>query len=138
MEEKALIVDFNSANGQKNAVGGTFSRGWVSASPLEFGSFAVMVDTVPPSIVPLSIKDKKTLTENSKIRFKIDDNLSGIKSYRGEIDGKWVLFEYDAKSKLISYTFDKSRMAFGNTHHLSLIVIDNKDNRSEYKADFYK
>jgi hypothetical protein len=138
LEDKALIVDFNKATGQKNAVGGTYSRGWVSSTHLEFGAFAVMVDTVPPSIVPLSIKDKMTLTENSKIRFRIDDNLSGIKSYRGEIDAKWVLFEYDAKSNLISYTFDKSRMAFGNTHHLSLIVIDNKDNRSEYKADFYK
>lgn len=138
LEDKVLIVDFNKANGQKDAVGGTFSRGWVSATPLEFGAFAVMVDTIPPSIVPLSIQEKNTLTEISKIRFRIDDALSGIKSYRGEIDGKWVLFEYDAKSKLISYTFDKSRMEFGKNHHLSLIVIDNKDNRSEYKADFYK
>jgi hypothetical protein len=138
LEDKALIVSFNITNGQKIAIGGTYSRGWVSASPLEFGAFAVMVDTIPPSIIPLSIQEKKSLIENSKIRFKIDDNLSGIKSYRGEIDGKWVLFEYDAKSKLISHTFDKSRIVFGKMHHLSLIVTDNKDNRSEFKADFYK
>jgi hypothetical protein len=138
LQNKALIVDYNKTNGQKSAVGGTYSRGWITASPLDFGTFTVSVDTTPPSIIPLSIQDKKTLIDNSKLRFTISDNLSGIKSYRGEIDNKWVLFEYDAKSKIISYTFDKSRMVFGKSHHLSLVVIDNKENRSEYKAVFFK
>jgi hypothetical protein len=138
LEDKVLIVNLDKATGKKNAVGGTCSHGWITATPLELGTFTVMVDTVPPSIVPLSILEKKTLTENSKIRFKISDELSGIKSYRGEIDGKWVLFEYDAKTRIISYTFDKSRMAFGNRHQLSLVVIDNRNNRSEYKASFFK
>jgi hypothetical protein len=138
LEDKALIVNFNKANGQKEYVGGTFSHGWVSAESFEFGTYTVSVDTIPPSVTPLSIQDKKTLMDNSKIQFRISDNLSGIKSYRGEIDNKWVLFEFNAKSKLISYTFDKSRMTFGKSHHLSLIVVDNKENRSEYKAVFFK
>jgi hypothetical protein len=138
LQNKALIVNVNKMSGKKSAVGGTFSHGWVSAEPTDFGTFTVSVDTSPPSIVPLNIQDKKTLTDNSKLRFTISDNLSGIKSYRGEIDNKWVLFEFDAKSKIISYTFDKSRMVFGKSHHLSLVVIDNKDNRSEYKAVFFK
>ena len=29
---------------------------------------------------------------------KMGDGMSGIKSYKGYIDGKWVLFEYDQKS----------------------------------------
>jgi hypothetical protein len=138
MEDKALMVAIDKTSGQKYPVGGTFSHGWITATPDEFGAFTVMVDSVPPSIIPLSIQERKTLTENSKIRFKINDDLSGIKSYRGEIDGKWVLFEYDAKTNIISYTFDKSRMAFGNLHQLSLLVIDKRDNRAEYKASFFK
>lgn len=137
-QNKALIVLYNKTNGQKSAIGGVYSRGWVSASITEFGTFTVCVDTIPPSITPLSIQNKQTLTDHSKIQFRISDNLSGIKSYRGEIDNKWVLFEYDAKSRIISYTFDKSRMTFGKSHHLSLVVTDNKDNRSEYKAEFLK
>jgi len=138
LEDKALIVDYNKTNGQRSAVGGTYSRGWVSSELNAFGTFTVSVDTISPSITSLSIQDKKTLINNSKIQFRISDNLSGIKSYRGEIDDKWVLFEYDAKSKIISYTFDKNRMTFGKSHHLSLIVVDNKDNRSEYKSVFVK
>jgi len=138
LRDKALIVDFNKTNGQRSSIGGGYSNGWVSAESLSFGTFAIAVDTVSPTIIPISIKDKKLLTDNSKIQFRINDNLSGIKSYRGEIDNKWVLFEFDAKSKILSYTFDKSKMEFGISHHLSLVVIDNKDNRSEYKAVFYK
>ena len=69
-----------------------------------------------------------------KLEFKISDDLSGIKNYRGEIDGKWVLFEYDAKSKLLTYTFDKERMTFGKSHLIKLVVTDNKENEAEYKA----
>ena len=138
LRNKVLIVDFNKTNSQRSSIGGSYSNGWVSAESHSFGTFAIAVDTVAPTIIHISIKDKKLLTDNSKIQFRINDNLSGIKSYRGEIDNKWVLFEFDAKSNILSYTFDKSKMEFEISHHLSLVVIDNKDNRSEYKAVFYK
>ena len=138
LEDKSLIVLCNKSNAISASIGGEYSNGWVSASASNFGNFAIAVDTVPPSIVPLSIQDKKTLTNNVKIQFRISDNLSGIKTIRGEIDGAWVLFEYDAKTKTISHTFDKSKITFGKTHQLSLVLLDNKDNRSEYKATFFK
>ena len=34
---------------------------------------------------------------SSAIRMTIKDDLSGIKSYRGEIDDNWILMEYDPK-----------------------------------------
>ena len=70
LEDKALIVSFNKTNSQRYTVGGSYSRGWVSASVIEFGNFTVCVDTIPPSIIPLSIQNKTTLTDNSKLRFK--------------------------------------------------------------------
>lgn len=138
LTDKVLIVAIDAATGKKIAIGGEYSDGWVTANTNIFGSFTVSVDKIPPVIIALSIKDKKTLTNNAKLEFKITDNLSGIKSYRGEIDGKWVLFEYDAKKEVITYAFDKNRMAFGKSHLLRLTVTDNKDNRSEYKAIIYK
>jgi hypothetical protein len=136
--DKALIIAVDPTNGQKTAIGGEFSGGWVTVNTAVFGNFAVTVDTTPPMITSLSIKDKKTLTNPSKVQFRIADDLSGIKTFRGEIDGKWVLFEYDQKSKLLTYTFDKERMVFGKSHLLRLIVTDNKQNQSEYKAIIYK
>lgn len=138
LRDKALIVSVEPTTGQKTAIGGEYSGGWVTVKTNVFGNFSVAVDKTPPVITPLSIKEKKTLTNNLKIQFKIADNLSGIKTYRGEIDGKWVLFEFDAKSKVLTYTFDKSRMVFGKSHLLRLVVTDNKENKAEYKAIIYK
>jgi hypothetical protein len=138
LRDKALIVAIDPTTGQKSAIGGEYSEEWVTVKTSAFGSFAIAVDKTPPQITPQSIKGKKTLTNPSKVQFKITDDLSGIKTYRGEIDGKWVLFEYDAKSKLLSYTFDKNRMAFGKSHLLRLVVTDNKENETEYKAIIYK
>lgn len=138
LRDKTLIVSVDPTTGQKAAIGGEYSGGWVTVKTYLFGSFSVTVDKTPPVITPLSIKDKKTLTNTLKVQFKIGDNLSGIKSYRGEIDGNWVLFEYDPKSNLLSYTFDKDRMTFGKSHLLRLVVTDNKQNESEYKAIIYK
>jgi len=138
LRDKALIISVGQASGQKSAVGGEYSGGWVTAKTNLLGSFAVAVDKTPPSITPLSIKDKKTLTNAAKVQFKITDDLSGIKSYRGEIDGNWVLFEFEPKTQVLSYSFDKSRMVFGKSHLLRLVVTDYKDNSNEYKAVIYK
>ena len=138
LRDKALIVLVDPVSGQKSAVGGEYSGGWVTTKTTLLGSFAVAVDKTPPSITPLSIKDKKTLTNPSKVQFKISDDLSGIKTYRGEIDGNWVLFEFDAKSRTLSYSFDKSRMAYGKSHLLRLAVTDYQGNTNEYKAVIYK
>ena len=138
LRDKALIVLVGQSSGQKSAVGGEYSGGWVTAKTNLLGNFAVAVDNTPPTITPLSIKDKKTLTNPSKVQFKISDNLSGIKSYRGEIDGNWVLFEYEPKSNILSYSFDKRRMAFGKSHLLRLVVTDYQGNSNEYKAVIYK
>jgi len=138
LRDKALIVLVDLSSGQKSAVGGEYSGGWVTVKTNLLGSFAVAVDKTPPSITPLSIKDKKTLTNPAKVQFKIADDLAGIKTYRGEIDGKWVLFEFEPKSKILSYTFDKNRMAFGKSHLLRLVVIDYQGNSNEYKAVIYK
>lgn len=136
--EKALIVLISKKTGLRSSVGGSYSDGYVVAPIRAFGDFAIAVDTTAPTITPLSIKDKNTLTESSQLRFKITDNLSGVKNYRGTIDGNWVLFEYDGKNNLIAYRFDSSRMVFKKSHNLKLEVWDAKNNRAVYEATFNK
>lgn len=136
MQGKALVV-LVEPNGKFSAVGGDFVDGWVVARPRVFGNFAVTVDTIPPKIQSLSIQQNKTLINRQKIDFKITDNLSGIGTYYGEIDGQWVLFSYDAKSATISFPIDKNRLVMGKTHLLKVVVEDGKENRAEYNARFY-
>ena len=138
LENKALIVSVDSKSSKKRGIGGEYSRGWVTVKTTVMGNFSVAVDQTPPTITPLSIKDKKNLTDPAKVQFRINDDLSGIKSYRGEFDGKWVLFEFDEKEALLTYTFDPERISYKKSHLLKLVVTDNRDNSSEYKAIIYK
>jgi len=136
LEKKSLLSQFNIQNGKFSAIGGNFEKGWVVANTRTFGNICVVVDTLAPNIYPLSIKNKETLMESNQIRFKIDDDLSGIKSYNGTIDNKWVLFEFDAKRDLLVYNVDEN-IKKGKKHQLELVVEDQKGNIASYKATFY-
>lgn len=138
LREKALIAAVNEKSGRKWSMGGTYKDGWVSTRVRQLGTFAISVDTVAPTIRPLSIHANNQLKEKNRIRFKITDDFSGLANYRGEIDGQWVLFEYDAKNDLITYYFDLDRFRFNQNHTLSLKLEDNKGNTSAYKATFYR
>lgn len=138
LRDKALIAVVDTKTGRKYALGGEYSFGRVEATARQLGSFAVTVDTVAPTIVPVNIQNRNAITDPAKISFKIRDDLSGIHSYRGELDGKWILFEYDAKNHLIEYYFDAARIQTGKKHHLKLTVDDAKENTTTYEANFFK
>jgi hypothetical protein len=94
------------------------------------------VDTIPPRITPINIKNGANMSGIKDIRFKIKDDFSGINTYNGWIDGQWALFEYDAKNDLLFYNFDAGRLTKNTQHTLELKVTDNKGNTAEYKAKF--
>lgn len=114
---------------QKNWIGGTYDNGKMRTQIRELGQFSVEIDTVAPVIVP--VQEDKWET-NRRIAFKISDDLSGIKSCRGTLDGRFALFEYDAKSNLLYYVFDTKRTKQGQ-QMLHLVVVDGADNQSEFR-----
>ena len=138
LREKALIALVDERTGKTSALGGNYEDGWVDAKIRQLGSFAIAIDTIAPTITPINIKSKITLTNNSKVSFKIRDDFSGIASYQGKIDGHWVLFEYDAKNNLLEYYFDKEHLELNKKHQLILVVTDAKNNQSTYEANFYR
>jgi hypothetical protein len=138
LQSKVMLAQVDPVSGRVYSATGKYVDGWVEGNIRTLGNYALVVDTEAPKIVSLSITDKKPLKDANKLKFRITDNLSGIETFRGTIDGKWVLFEYDLKNNLISYTFDKKSMQFGKNHVLNLEVKDFKGNTSNYKANFYK
>jgi hypothetical protein len=138
LKDKALIAVVDVKTGRKYALGGEYSFGWVKANARQLGSFAITVDTIAPTITPVNIQNNNAITNQSKISFKIHDDLSGISSYRGELNGQWILFEYDAKNNLIEYYFDPGRIQLGKKHHLKLTISDAKKNTTTYEANFYR
>jgi len=129
LQAKALIVD---ARG--NSVGGSFGDGWVTTQTRSFGSFHIRVDTIAPQIQPLNVSPGKNLSGQSRISFRISDNLSGIASYNAYIDEEWVLMEYDPKTRSLWHTIDRNLPK--GRHQFRLEVRDGKDNESRYEFSF--
>ena len=107
--------------------GGVWQDGFVSARTRQFGEFAVVADTVAPGIRPVNFRDGSSVAGQARISFIIDDNFSGIDSYRPSIDSKWVLFEYDAKNDLIFADISELEIEPGE-HVLELEVKDKVGN----------
>lgn len=127
--DKAVIV-----NSGKGFQCGNFKDGFVKAQVRSFGDYYIAIDSVAPVIAPANISEGKNMSAAKFISFRIGDNLSGIKSYKGYIDGQWVLVEHDYKSKLYRYFFD-GHCSRGK-HQLEMIVTDQKDNVKKLTLNF--
>ncbi|MBB3967550.1 M23 family metallopeptidase [Mucilaginibacter phyllosphaerae] len=127
--DKAVIV--NAATG---SIGGTYDGGYVKAKARAFGDYYIKLDTVAPVIIPINIRNGSNMKALRAIKLRMSDNLSGIKSYAGKIDGKWVLVEWDYKTKVLSYTFDDSIAA--GRHKFEFTVTDIKNNATTFTAEF--
>mgnify|MGYP000857305913 FL=1 len=124
------IVKIND-NGSESWVGGTYKRGGISATIRELGdSYAVSSDTQPPVITPVT---PENWVKQRHIRVRLSDNKSGITTFRGEINGRFVLFTHDTKSNVYSYLFDEARLNKGEQLTLVFTATDGAGNSSEYK-----
>jgi hypothetical protein len=132
LESKALIVSV--APGNKYSIqGGTFKDGWITTTIRDFGNYTVRVDTIPPVIKAVNIFPNKNVSKQSSILMKISDNLAGIKTYRGTLNGKWILMDYDEKNHLLAYAFDE--MMKPGKNRFELVVTDGVGNSARYSAD---
>ncbi len=137
LKSKALLALI-----EKNKIywcGGSFKGKYVEAYIRTFGQYAVIIDTIAPVAKPLNHNKKNNdYTKEETIGFEITDDLSGISTYQGFIDGSWALFEYDAKNNYLYYKFDPTRITFGKKHTIDLYVSDAKGNQKEYHSEFIK
>ncbi|NNC94641.1 MAG: M23 family metallopeptidase [Chitinophagales bacterium] len=132
LQNKALIV--SSSNGSiLDDEDGTYQDGWVKTRVRNFGEYFVTIDVTPPEIRSLSVREGQQLKGN-QLKFYIDDNLSGIDSYNAYVDGEWILLEYDPKKKLLIH--DLQETTGSGKHNLKLVVIDDRNNKSELNLSF--
>lgn len=124
-------------NGRYSYVGNSRTSTHVYASTRLLGDFHILEDNEGPSIVSQAIGRNKRIGKDTKyIDFKISDNLSGIRSYNGYLNGEWVLFEYDGKNGLIRHRVDAKRMKSG-LNSLEIRIEDNVNNISSRTYEFY-
>ncbi|MCI4443754.1 MAG: M23 family metallopeptidase [Lentimicrobium sp.] len=133
--EKLFIA---SIDGKKIGYNFTFRKENVFTTKVKtLGKFALVLDTIPPKISIAKSIEGKWLSDKKFIQFSISDGLSGIKSYNGYLNGKWILFEYDNKTKKITHNFSDGIVAEG-ANELKIIVVDNLGNSTIFETRFFR
>ncbi len=116
----------------------TFRKGTkLSARTRTFGSYILAMDTIAPSIKPVNFSDGKWVSNNKTLKIKIEDDLSGISSYRATVNGKFILMEYNYKKDVLTYNFDDN-VINETENNLKLIVVDNVGNSATFEATFFR
>lgn len=133
LRNKLVIVRSDPRSGRKDPVYATWDGDWLSGVFRDFGDFTIQADNTPPVIIPVhGLHNGINLAHSSEIAFRIGDDLSGVKEYRAELDGKWLMFAQ--KGNLIYYTFDEH--CERGEHRLKLTVTDEANNQSDYILNF--
>ncbi|NPD92746.1 M23 family metallopeptidase [Xylanibacter muris] len=114
-------------------MGGTYHDGWVTAHIRELGaSYEIDYDDSPPVINEVG---RDSWDRTKVIRLGIYDSKSGIKSYKGFVDGEFVLFEPISKSNMVMCRLDDTPVRkTGAMRKLKFIVTDNRDNTSSFET----
>ena len=137
LRPKTIIA--RCGNGRPVNCGGAWREDRLVTRVREFGDYCVMLDTVAPTIIPVTfgndMRRKNTISFRLRDNFRIDGDADHLE-YRGTIDGQWVLFEFDRKRARLTYTFD-SRVGKGE-HTLHLLVKDDRGNAAVFERTFVR
>ena len=99
------------------------------------GQFKLAKDTIAPKISMGKPIQDKWITAQKSIVITISDDLSGIKTFNGFLNDKWVLFEYEYKLRRLTHVFDDSLLLEGK-NNLKLVVTDNVGNSTIFETQF--
>ncbi len=133
LRSKAVLM-YKDNNGETAFRGGVFDNGFIKTRGRDFGQYYIVVDSTAPAIRPLNVSPMKNMQAAKKIELKITDDISGIETYSGYMDGKWVLTSYDAKNALFTCDIDAA-LPHGE-HVYRIVVADERKNKADYSVKF--
>jgi hypothetical protein len=118
-------VIIRSISGRRTVVEkAKWQNGWFVAKFRQFGTFQAFIDKEPPS-VNAPVADLRRAT---RLVFVPTDNFKEIKSFRAEVDGRWLRFTND-KGRSYIYRFDEKFPP--GAHSFKIIVEDEAGNVRE-------
>ena len=101
------------------------------------GDYKLIKDGVPPKIKSDKRIGGKWISNVNELKFTISDELSGIKSYDGYLNGNWILLEYEPKTKKLIHRFSDSIVAEGK-NDLKVVITDNVGNSTIFETHFFR
>lgn len=119
--------------GKLTSIGGKYEDGYVKSRIRELGTYTVAVDTVPPEVTAVT---PNLWAKNGRIVYKVKEEETGIKSYRGTINGEYVLFGLNIMNNRLEYKIEPERVKKGAVHTVEMTVVDNCGNETVVKEQF--
>ena len=95
----------------------------------------MILDTIPPVIIPVGIRDGMNAAKLRSIRFSVTDNTEEILQFTALLDGEWLRFSND-KGRNFVYEFDEH--CSPGEHELVVIAEDLAGNKTEKRFRFTK
>ena len=86
----------------------------------------------------IDISDNQWISNRKNLSIKISDNESGVKNYRGTINDKWILLEYNPMKGILSYDFNDNVNKDDAKNVLEIKIEDNVGNEKKLIKTFYR
>ncbi|MFN9116218.1 MAG: hypothetical protein ACK5XN_39745, partial [Bacteroidota bacterium] len=131
-EEKERVVMVKSAGVKIDIAKAENFGEWYEAKYREFGNFWLEVDNLPPQIAITGLYDGAVVREGSAIVCTVKEDKNEIRSFRAELDGKWLMFE--GLGPVFRYRVDE--YCPPGDHELVIIVEDEAGNQTEKRIRF--
>ncbi len=137
LRDKAVIA--YCGDGRPDNCGATWKGEMLTTRVRNFGNYCIMIDTTPPAIIPVvfdkDMRRKSTMSFRIRDNFAVGGQANGL-SFRGTVDGQWILFVYDRKRDRLTYTFDEH--VGPGEHQLRLVVQDDRGNTGVFERPFIR
>ncbi len=127
-----MYMAYSTGNGNQGFMSANWEDGFIASRSRSLGNYLILVDSISPEIIPINIGEDKNISGQKNIQVKIRDRETGIKKYRGTLNGQWVLMEYDAKKQLLTYNYDNRLLKGQNIFKLQ--IEDMLGNEKIYEA----
>ena len=131
------FLSFINKNGDATFFSSTIKDGYWYGKSNILGKYIVSRDSVSPEIKKINFKDQQWLSNYKYLKLNISDDFSGIKKIRGEINGRWILLEYEPKNKSLIYDFSDQNFK-KPLHKLEILAEDQAGNKTVFKTEFYR
>lgn len=109
--------------------GGRYRDGWVVANIRELGiAYCLAYDSLAPRIVPFG---RNSWVSRQRVRVLVTDGESGLMTFKGFLDGEFVLFERIDKTDIYECKLPETPVRrLGKQRMLTLVAIDKRKNKS--------
>jgi len=131
---KLVAVRF-SPEGYRSYLKGSVNGDIFTVKSRNFGKYALVLDEEKPELKPYKNAVGGTIPARGTLYYSIKDEISGINEYRAELNGSWVVLEYNPKKSRFELIIEDTAFLKG-ANSLVISVQDAVGNEVEESFNY--